>query len=397
MRGEEAKSRKGLRLRNLRRITKDASRFTIIEKFVVHKGRQDEALFPGLTRAANGDLLVSFCTQFDCQPGGEALLVRSSDEGRTWDRPVSLVRSKKQDGCINLSVGLTTLKDGTVLYPCCDTKITRKWDQHEADLIVLLSRDHGATWSDPTPILTAVIEPFAYGRIIELKNGDLLCPIWGKRQSDEPWRTGLVRSRDGGHSWGEHVTIGYDSNTRLPAPPPITPLPPYPLLTPLTPDAPVHCAGFNEASLVELPEGHILAVLRQQGVSQNIRQMFQSLSSDGGHTWSAPQPMALWGTSPSLHLTASGLLLLGYRNHIGNPQELATPGVGISLSEDFGASWTEHRLLEDPQGYQYQHEFEAGYPAFLDLDRHRTLAVFYSFNPARSFKRYLGANVLGLA
>lgn len=384
------KSRKGLRLRNLRR-------FTILETSVVHKGRQDEALFPGLARAANGDLLVSFCTQFDCQPGGEALLVRSSDEGRTWDRPVSLVRSKKQDGCINLSVGLTTLKDGTVLYPCCDTKITRKWDQHEADLLILRSHDHGATWSDPTPILTAVIEPFAYGRIIELKNGDLLCPIWGKRQTDEPWRTGLVRSRDGGHSWGEHVTIGYDPNTRLPAPPPITPLSPYPLLTPLTPDAPVHCAGFNESSLVELPDGHILAVLRQQGVSQNIRQMFQSLSHDGGHTWSAPQPMALWGTSPSLHLTASGLLLLGYRNHIGNPQGLEAAGVGLSLSEDFGASWTEHRLLEDPQGYQYQHEFEAGYPAFLDLDRHRTLIVFYSFDPARSFKRYLGANVLGLA
>lgn len=92
-----------------------------------------------------------------------------------------------------------------------------------------------------------------------------------------------------------------------------------------------------------------------------------------------------------------GVAPSGYRNHGGNPQELATPGVGISLSEDFGATWTEHRLLEDPQGYQYQHEFEAGYPAFLDLDRHRTLAVFYSFDPARSFKRYLGANVLGLA
>lgn len=355
--------------------------FTIIEKFVVYKASQDEALFPGIARAANGDLLVSFCTQFDCQPGGEAFLLRSLDEGRTWNTPVPLVRSKKPDGCINLSVGLTTLKDGTVLYPCCDTRIIRKWDQHEADLVILRSQDHGVIWSDPVPIRTGVIEPFAYGKIIELRNGDLLCPIWGKRRSDEPWRTGLVRSRDGGHTWGEHVTIGYDSNTRLSSPQ----------------DEVVHCAGFNEASLVELSDGLVLAVLRQQGVGPDARQMFQSLSSDGGQTWSAPQPMALWGTSPSLHLTASGLLLLGYRNHGGNPQELATPGVGISLSEDFGASWTEHRLLEDPQGYQYQHEFEAGYPAFLDLDRHRTLAVFYSFDPALNFPRYLAANLLSLA
>jgi hypothetical protein len=377
---EATKRTEGLSPDRLRRFTKDASRFTLLETSVVYKGCQDEALFPGLTRAANGDILVSFCTQFDCQPGGEAFLLRSLDEGRTWELPVALVRSKKPDGCINLSVGLTTLKDGTLLYPCCDTKITRKWDQHEADLIVLRSHDYGATWSDPAPIQTGVIEPFAYGKIIELTDGDLLCPIWGKRQSDEPWRTGLVRSRDGGHSWGEHVTIGYDPHTRIPSPQ----------------DEVVHCAGFNEATLVELPDGPILAVLRQQGVSQNARQLFQSLSSDGGHRWSAPQPMALWGTSPSLHLTASGLLLLGYRNHIGNPQGLEAAGVGISLSEDFGATWTEHRLLEDPQGYRYQHEFEAGYPAFLDLDRDRTLAVFYSFDPTRSSNRYLGANLLGV-
>jgi hypothetical protein len=353
----------------------------ILEKSVVYKGGREEALFPGLTRAANGDLLVSFCTQFDCQPGGEAYLLRSTDEGRTWESPVPLVRSKKSDGCINLSVGLTTLKDGTVLYPCCDTKITRKWDQHEADLLILRSSDHGATWPEPIPIPTDVIEPFAYGKIIELQNGDLLCPIWGKRQSDEPWRTGLVRSRDGGQTWGDHVTIGYDPHTRIPSPQ----------------DEVVHCAGFNEATLVELPDGPILAVLRQQGVGSEVREMFQSLSSDGGQSWSAPQPMALWGTSPSLHLTESGLLLLGYRNHRGNPQGLATPGVGISLSKDFGATWTQHRVLEDPQGYQYQHEFEAGYPAFLDLDRHRTLVVFYSFDPALDFPRYLATNILNLS
>jgi hypothetical protein len=357
------------------------SPLAILEKFVVYKGRQDEALFPGLTRAANGDLLVSFCTQFDCQPGGEAFLIRSMDEGRTWDSPVLLVRSKKPDGCINLSVGLTTLKDGTVLYPCCDTKITRKWDQHEADLLILRSHDHGVSWSDPIPIGTDVIEPFAYGKIIELRNGDLLCPIWGKQKTDEPWRTGLVRSRDGGHTWGEHVTIGYAPHTRVPSPQ----------------GEVVHCAGFNEATLVEFPDGLVLAVLRQQGVGQAVRQLFRSLSRDGGRTWSEPQSLPLWGTSPSLHLTETGLLLLGYRNHRGNPQGFETAGVGISLSEDFGETWVGHRLLEDPQGHQYQHEFEAGYPAFLDVEGGRVLVVFYSFDPALTYNRYLAANLLSLA
>lgn len=351
--------------------------FTILEKFVVYKGHQDEALFPGLTKAANGDLLVSFCTQFDCQPGGEAFLVRSSDEGRTWDEPRILMRSTKQDGCINLSVGLTTLRDGTILYPCCDTKITRQWDQHEADLVILQSQDHGATWSAAVPIGTDVMEPFAYGKIIELTNGDLLCPVWGKRVPDEAWRTGLVRSRDGGKTWGSHVTIGYD---------------PKPVI-PVSNDS-VHCAGFNETSLLELQDGRILAVLRQQGVEGRKRDLYRSISSDGGQTWSDPECMDLWGTSPSLHLGPLGEVLLGYRNHLGNPQGLTEPGVGLSVSLDGGDHWSDHRLLEDPQGHGYGHEFEAGYPAFLNLDRQRILVVFYSYDPALSASRYLAANLL---
>lgn len=369
----------------LETLLPNEQRFTIVEKFVVYKGCQDEALFPGLTRAANGDLLVSFCTQFDCQSGGEAFLVRSSDAGLTWDEPRLLVRSKKPDGCINLSVGLTTLRDGTILYPCCDAKLTRKWDQHEVDLLILRSDDQGHCWSEPLPIPTEVYEPFAYGKIIELTGGDLLCPVWGKRVSGEAWRTGLIRSRDGGKSWGEHVTIGYDPNPMLPAP--------HASFIPSDDDV-VHCAGYNEATLLELPDGRILAVLRQQGVNGQKRDLHRSISCDGGQTWSAPELMALWGTSPSLHLGPSGEIILGYRNHLGNPQGLTEPGVGISLSLDGGGHWSGHRLLDDPQGHSYGHEFEAGYPAFLDVEGDKVLVVFYSYDSSLSSPRYLAANLL---
>ncbi len=352
--------------------------FAVLDKFAVQRG-EEPALFPGLTRAANGDLLASFCTRFDCLPGGVAYLLRSSDEGRTWGKPVPMLRSTKSDGCINLSVGLTTLRNGTVLYPCCDAKLTRRWDQHEADLIVLQSRDHGVTWSDPTPIATEVLEPFAYGRIVELSDGDLLCPIWGKRVSEEPWRSGLIRSRDGGRTWGEHATIGYD---------------PHATILPVTSDGTVHCAGFNEGTLVELRDGRILAVLRQQGVEGRKRDLYRSVSADGGRTWSAPEVMPLWGTSPSLHLGPSGEVILGYRNHLGNPQGLVGLGVGLSVSHDGGLTWSQHKLLEDPNDHRYEHEFEAGYPAFLDLEGGRILVLFYSYDSSLPSERYLAANIL---
>src|SRR5437867_8107201 len=108
--------------------------FQISGKFVVHQG-EEPSLFPGLARAANGDLLVSFCTRFDCLAGGEAYLLRSSDSGCTWSEPGLLLRSRKPDGCINLSLGLTTLGDGILRYRCCDTRSHRQWAQHGADLL----------------------------------------------------------------------------------------------------------------------------------------------------------------------------------------------------------------------------------------------------------------------
>src|SRR5437879_13851151 len=110
--------------------------FRIIDKFVVHQG-EEPSLFPGLTLATNGELLISFCTRFDCLSGGEAYLLRSCDDGRTWPEPESLLRSRKADGCINLSVGLSTLRDGPVLDPCCDARTSRNRAQPEVAAILL--------------------------------------------------------------------------------------------------------------------------------------------------------------------------------------------------------------------------------------------------------------------
>lgn len=368
----------------------------IIDKFVVYQGKEP-ALFPGLTRAANGDLLVSFCTTFDCQKGGKAYLLRSSDDGRTWPDATVLLRSRNSDGAINLSVGMTRLRDGTILYPCCDARITRKWDQHDADLIILQSKDHGNTWTDGTPVRVGMKEPFAYGGIIELKNGEILCPIWGKRTSNEPWRSGIVRSRDGGLTWGEYRTIAYDRSAQSVSRPPEQVLLSHCNVSSLDGkdqnEPEFHCAGFNETTLLELPDGRVLAILRQQGVNGGQRELYRCISSDQGRTWSSPTRLDVWGTSPSLHLHPNGTIMVGYRNHLGNPQGLETPGVGVSVSHDAGETWGEQFMLEDPKGYRYLQEFEAGYPAFLTMENGSVMVVFYSFDPSRN-DRYLAGNLL---
>jgi hypothetical protein len=290
-----------------------------------------------------------------------------------------MLRSAKPDGCINLSVGLTALRDGTLLYPCCDARLTRQWDRHEADLIVLRSDDAGDTWSTPRVVDVGVLEPFAYGALVELQSGDLLCPVWGKARDDEMWRSGVVRSSDGGRTWGDHVTVGYDPVAAPPATSGATG---------------VHCAGFNETTLAVLADGRLLAVLRQQGVDGGRRELYRAVSSDDGRTWSQPTRMPLWGTSPSLHVLPEGTVLLGYRCHRDNPQHLPAAALGISVSHDSGQTWSEHLTLQDPQGRVYEHEFEVGYPAFVNLPDGRVLVVFYSYDPTLTAERYLAANVL---
>jgi hypothetical protein len=77
-------------------------------------------MMPGVTIAANGDILVSYDTTIDRIAGGEARLIRSTDVGRTWQTSSTVAKSKLPGGCVHLSVGMTTLGDGRILLPYND-------------------------------------------------------------------------------------------------------------------------------------------------------------------------------------------------------------------------------------------------------------------------------------
>ncbi|WP_461211251.1 sialidase family protein [Desulfocurvus sp. DL9XJH121] len=93
----------------------------------------------------------------------------------------------------------------------------------------------------------------------------------------------IFASRDHGRTWEPRAVLGGDPNLVL-------------------------CEG----SMVRLPDGRILALMREN--SQVFEPMYLCESLDCGRTWSAPRPTCLVGHRPTLGLTRSGKLLVTYRN-----------------------------------------------------------------------------------
>jgi len=361
------------------------------------------AMFPGITIAQNGDFILTFCTAPDGLPGGKVCIIRSPNNGNSWSFPEVIACSSEPDGSALNSVGITTLRDGTIILPYNDIQLHGSYSDRTARLFILRSVDNGFTWSEPIQIAADIYEPFTYGKIIELTNGTLLLPIWGRYKKEEKWRAGVLISHDRGNTWDGYRTIAYDPNANLTGPyshseingfdsnGKIDPTAPY------HPDFRAHCPidGYNETFLSKLPDGKIIAILRQQGIGGSDRlEFYRALSADNGETWSVAEQINLCGMSPCLHWSPRGRLILAYRQRFLEEYGDSEYGVALSWSEDYGRTWEGKLVLKDPKGFSYTAEYQSGYPTLVNIGNNKIMVIFYSYDPNLPFKRYLAANIL---
>ncbi|MFS0821555.1 exo-alpha-sialidase [Bacillus sp. 1P02SD] len=314
-----------------------------------------QAQRPALTEAPNGDLLAVFNTSGDAHPGGELRMIRSTDQGRTWG-PSELIATSflfGEKGSISSTRGMTTLTNGTILLPYNDAVNHSNYNNRESRLFIAKSTDNGFTWEGtqqevelPIPIREAHI---GGSQILELEDGTLLLPIWGATELVEDWQTnpmrwrsGVLRSFDGGETWSDYRTIAYDPNNP----------PQYP---------PFHgskyTSGANELSLQELPDGRIVSIIRYAaGVGPDKGQVYLSYSSDQGATWTKPVATGKQAEALSLTLSAcskylpegESKLLMGHRYLSDSGQRVGK--AAISVSYDSGVTWEAPVYLQDPSG-----------------------------------------------
>ncbi len=249
--------------------------------------------WPDLIRAANGDLLVTFCsTDEHLGPNGRATLLRSSDDGYTWSQPQTIYDSPLDDR----DIGLTRARDGTLGLHLWTTNWTTEayrklspgsypqptidaWIQHVESAAyqaasshegrwTLTSTDHGQSWHQ------RVRGPDAVHGGIVLANGTWLTAAY----REEKGNVAIFTAPASTGPWTKSSVITTPQSTTL---------------------------RFGEPHVAQLPTGRIVVAIRATSIpyddSGERLQFWVATSDDQGRTWSPPRVFRSLGLSRPPH------------------------------------------------------------------------------------------------
>jgi sialidase-1 len=294
--------------------------------------------FPRLCRLRHGDILCAFYAGWShtsppgtARPnGGGCALCRSADGGRTWTEPTIVLDSPYDD-----SAGGIWQDDEGVVRLLAYGLDHAAWPSLKdyTHYFAMASDDDGRTWGALAEtavggVRVGELNPWTTPR--HLANGEWLLPVYwaggaaGASYAQWRFRAGFSRSTDGGRTWG---AVEYIDDTP---------------------------ALMDEGDVCQFPDGSILCVLRDER-----QHMWQTWSSDHGHTWSRPAQTRWYGHSPNLLRLRSGITLLAHR----------VPGLTLRYSLDNATTWAGAVML-DPAG--------GAYSSMVELPDGRVLIAYYT-------------------
>jgi len=361
------------------------------------------ARYPSIAKAVDDSLLVLFTRQSPEQEQaglGDFVLVRSADGGCTWSE--EQVVFSGQAGEPRAIGTMTALKNGRIIVPFAELNNS----QDTSTVRLLISDDGGKSWKLNAPKVTS---PLAWwvpcGKVLEAAglSSALVMPVYGTVSQTALKATihncGLLRSSDGGETWGDlswiaqgsQPIIGANPNTKF---------------------------SFEGPALQKLADGRLLAMvtarrLNKAGDGPTIlnegpgapQVLCRLWSSDEGRTWSEPEQLTpgawpslagvgqhtlcantLWAAWGEMRLIASDdgfrtffqevpMLTRGWTRGMTNrPQETPPPPTVPYLADE----------------WPFEHY---GFPSVLTLDEDNLIVVFgrtqsgtpgYGYDPAES-------------
>ena len=84
----------------------------IVRQTTIHEAPGEYCAWPDIARTANGDIIVLFCkSEEHLAPDGSILLSRSTDNGSTWEVPVTVFQTPIDER----ESGMTVLTDGRII------------------------------------------------------------------------------------------------------------------------------------------------------------------------------------------------------------------------------------------------------------------------------------------
>ena len=324
---------------------------------------------------------------------GSVVLVRSLDNGRTWD-PASkvVVMEHTEDAGYNAGA-IACLSDGTLLV---HANRWRYLDRGEIDwwrgrsviegVYLTRSTDKGHTWSAPERVNIAPMRTaFPRDSILELSDGTLLMPLHGFmfqpeipeiNNSAERERAYVLGSTDGGKQWDYWGTVAYDASG---------------------------ITHLQEPGLTQLPDGRVLALVRSQRFPRRVgpgEQMdvpsgylFATVSEDSGISWSWPRNTGLWGYPADLITLPDGRVLATFGHRL-EPRgvRVAVSGNGVDWDPEDTYALMEYNLDKVRPAFPiYPGEpitsymmrgylWHIGYPSSVLLDDGKVLTAYHLFN-----------------
>ena len=289
----------------------------------------------GFTRLPDGKLLIAVCRQNPDpkSPSGKGpfriYVYESTDEGLSWTEIA-------EPGMCGKEPSITTLPDGAVLMTAQNADFTG--DASQRGMYCARSEDAGKTWQ------VAQIEGARYPRnVIVEKDGSLLF----MRPTGAPdWDLQLVRSTDGGRTWGFSVgkVLWRDADRGL----------------------------FDEVSAIRLDDGTVLAALRREipgCQGEGFEDTMITRSEDDGKTWSPPDRLT---NTAEVHVyltkLADGRILATYSNYH------LPYGSCVITSSDGGRTWDRENVIQ----ISLSADLYVGWAVTLQLPDHSLITSYAS-------------------
>lgn len=328
--------------------------------------------WPSVTRTDDGSLLMvcSGLRTAHVDPFGKVVMYRSLDEGRTWGGPHVIIDTALDDrdaGIVNMGNGQLVVssfnntreaqrgyaargafgtKEGIALGLAALETVSDDMEQRFIGAHVIKSNDNGHTWGD----LTLVPMSTPHGPSLR-HDGTLIYS--GRRFNDMHPTSGypisIYTSRDG---------LSYEHLADVPA----------------SDDPRVAGCMYGEPYIRELKSGRLVVHIRLDRAAsdgdQRVFSLCQSVSDDGGKTFSVPRVLFTEGAPAHLLEHSSGALISVYGRR--------TPPFGISVmvSDDEAEAWE----MELPLWREGQ-DRDLGYPCSVELPGGDIFTVYYAILP----------------
>lgn len=330
-------------------------RYAGAEDVIVYKQAGVYACFPSLEMLDDGALLTSFGTRTrrsHIDTTGGSARYRSTDGGRTWE-PFSgswplTERLRGSDGSLAQAAA----------YGWREVPEERRAEFEEQDITIRSVRpgvvaylqgavarrsvDDGASWQSEEIALPAhrSLMGFNIGAQCRLANGVRLVSVYGQLKEDRVSRVFVLRSADDGKTWW---------------------------FLPLAAD-PEGKVNMNETAIAENERGEVVAMIRSEPPEGGF--LYQSVSADGGITWSPARRTELWGYPAHVLRLSDGRMLCSY----GYRRE--PMGIRAVLSNDGGHTWDAENVIvlrNDAAPFGS----DLGYPISVETSPGRVFTIYY--------------------